>query len=140
MRDLHLSCFSARGALQDVAILQRGTASVGVVSTVGEQALALFGHGKPDEALAWIDRAFYDAQCQSHFHEFWEHRYDIRSALGERNAIEDLGKAISLAPLGPIKNRLEAALASRAADEGDRRWSAIGQNSANERHTAGYKC
>ncbi|MCW2247753.1 tetratricopeptide (TPR) repeat protein [Azospirillum fermentarium] len=77
-------------------------------------ALALLGHGEPDEALVWIDRALSDAQCQSHFHEFWEHRYEIRTALGESEMIEDLRKACSLAPAGPIRDRLESVLKSPA--------------------------
>ena len=60
--------------------------------------------------MIWIDRALQEAQCQSHFHEFWEHRYEIRTALGENDAIEDLRKACSLAPAGPIKDRLEGLL------------------------------
>jgi predicted Zn-dependent protease len=78
-------------------------------------ALALFGQGSPEEALVWIDRASQDSQCQSHFHEFWEHRYEIRTALGKIDATEDLHKACSLAPSGPIRARLEAMLASLAA-------------------------
>ncbi|MFN7288748.1 MAG: hypothetical protein ACK5TL_00260 [bacterium] len=79
-------------------------------------ALALFRQGSLQEALVWIDSAFQDSKCQSHFHEFWEHRYEIRTALGKSDATEDLDKACSLAPYGPIRARLEATLASLAAD------------------------
>jgi len=77
-------------------------------------ALGLLGQ-RPDEALVWIDRALEDARCQSHFHEFWEHRYEIRTALGESDAIEDLRTACSLAPAGPIKGCLEAVLKTLTA-------------------------
>lgn len=74
-------------------------------------AQALIGQEKAEDALVWIDRALQDTRCQSHFHEFREHRYEIRVALGHSDAIEDLRSAHSQAPSGPIKNRLERSLA-----------------------------
>jgi tetratricopeptide (TPR) repeat protein len=68
------------------------------------------------EALNWIDLALTDARCKSHLHEFWEHRYKIRVALGDRDAMEDLRKAHVLAPVGPIRNRLEMGLGLPEAD------------------------
>jgi len=73
-------------------------------------ARALLGAGRPNDALGWIDRALADEDCLSHFHEFWEHRYEIRQVLGETGAPKDLHRAISLAPAGPVKSRLETML------------------------------
>lgn len=70
-------------------------------------AQGLLSQGRFADALVWIDQALQDPKCKSHYHEFWEHRYHIRVSLGEGDAIEDLSKALALAPSGPIKNRLE---------------------------------
>lgn len=73
-------------------------------------ARAMLGLGRPAEALGWIDRALGEQACRSHFYQFWEHRYEIRRLLGEEEATEDLRMAISLAPAGPVRERLEAML------------------------------
>ncbi|RIX31858.1 hypothetical protein [Sphingomonas edaphi] len=78
-------------------------------------ALALARQGRPVEALHWIDLALDNQACCSRFHEFWEHRFEIRAALGEGDAMDDLRTAGALAPLGPIKDRLlaRAAISSK---------------------------
>lgn len=73
-------------------------------------ARAMLGNGRNNDALTWIDRALADNNCRSHFHDFWEHRYEIRQALREADAPEDLHRAISVAPAGPVKSRLEKIL------------------------------
>jgi tetratricopeptide (TPR) repeat protein len=71
-------------------------------------ALALARQSKSEEASIWIDRALDDEACSSRFHEFWDLRFQIRVALGQVDASDDLRAAISLAPAGPIRDRLLA--------------------------------
>ncbi|WP_250528256.1 hypothetical protein [Caballeronia sp. GAWG2-1] len=71
-------------------------------------ARALLVLGRPEEAINWIDRAFEDQACRSQFHQFREHRYEIRQALGDKGATDDLRAAIELAPEGAIRDRLKS--------------------------------
>jgi hypothetical protein len=47
----------------------------------------------PDEALGWIDKALARLENEHFRSEFLELRFDIRGALGDRDAVEDLVKA-----------------------------------------------
>jgi hypothetical protein len=63
-------------------------------------------------ALTWIDRALADDKAISRHDEFLELRYEIRRALGEAEALDDLKAAIGLAAEGRRRARLEAVLAA----------------------------
>ena len=66
-------------------------------------------------ALTWIDRALADDKGVSRHDEFLELRYEIRRALGEAEALDDLKAAVGLAPEGPRRSHLQAVLAAAAA-------------------------
>ncbi|ACB95927.1 hypothetical protein Bind_2314 [Beijerinckia indica subsp. indica ATCC 9039] len=66
-------------------------------------------------ALTWINRALADDRCSSRHDEFLELRYEIRRALGEASALEDLSAAVNLSAAGPRRSRLEAMLAAATA-------------------------
>ena len=66
-------------------------------------------------ALAWIDRALADDKGVSRRDEFLELRYEIRRALGEAEAVDDLKAAAGLAAEGRRRTRLLAALAAATA-------------------------
>jgi hypothetical protein len=64
-------------------------------------------------ALTWIDRALADDKCViiSRHDEFRELRYEIRKALGDADALDDLNAAVGLAAEGRRRARLQAMLA-----------------------------
>lgn len=66
--------------------------------------------GDPARALQWIDRALEHLKAERFVSEFRELRFDIRTALGDAGAKEDLRLAIDSAAPGERKNRLEAKL------------------------------
>lgn len=74
-------------------------------------ARARLSQGFPDEALGWIDRAL-SRLAGEHFRaEFLELRFEIRRALGDEGAAEDLETAISTSLKDGEKSRLRAKLA-----------------------------
>jgi len=66
-------------------------------------------------ALIWIDRALVDEKGVSRHDEFRELRYEIRRALGEADALDDLKTAVGLAAEGRRRIRLQALLAAATA-------------------------
>jgi hypothetical protein len=66
-------------------------------------------------ALTWIDRALADDKGVSRHDEFLELRYEIRRALGEAEALDDLKAAVGLAAEGRRRTRLQAVLAAETA-------------------------
>ncbi|MET4214216.1 hypothetical protein [Bradyrhizobium sp. LA2.1] len=56
-------------------------------------ARACLARGASDEALVWIDKALARLENEHFRSEFLELRFDIRDALGDRDAVEDLVKA-----------------------------------------------
>jgi hypothetical protein len=65
-------------------------------------------------ALTWINRALQDDRGASRHDEFLELRYEIRRALGDTQALEDLKAAINLAAEGRRRTRLRNLLAASA--------------------------
>ncbi len=63
-------------------------------------------------ALTWIDRALADDKGRSRRDEFLELRYEIRRALGDAEAVDDLKAAVGLAAEGRLRARLQAMLAA----------------------------
>lgn len=63
-------------------------------------------------ALIWINRALADTKGISRHDEFLELRYEIRRALGDAEALDDLRAAIGLAAEGPRRGRLQLKLAA----------------------------
>jgi hypothetical protein len=66
-------------------------------------------------ALMWIDRALADDKGVSRHDEFGELRYEIRRALGEAEALDDLKAAVGLAAEGRRRTRLQVLLAAATA-------------------------
>lgn len=66
----------------------------------------------PVEALTWIDRALAHLKTERFRAEFYEHRYDIRIALNDSAALDDLHIAIEHSEPGQqqlsLNNRLTA--------------------------------
>jgi hypothetical protein len=73
-------------------------------------ARARLGQYDAPGALAWIDRALADDKGVSRHDEFLELRYEIRRALGDRLALNDLQAALDLAADGHRRTRLQALL------------------------------
>lgn len=63
---------------------------------------------KLPEALVYIDKALADPKCASRYDEFYELRYDICSASGDQDAIDDLKKAIQESREGANRRRLQS--------------------------------
>jgi hypothetical protein len=63
-------------------------------------------------ALIWIDRALADDKGVSRHDEFRELRYEIRRALSDADALDDLRAAVDLAAAGRRRARLESVLAA----------------------------
>jgi hypothetical protein len=63
-------------------------------------------------ALTWIARALADDKGVSRHDEFLELRYEIRRALGDANALDDLKAAVGLAAEGRRRARLQLVLAA----------------------------
>ena len=63
-------------------------------------------------ALTWINRALADVKGVSGHDEFLELRYEIRRALGDAEALDDLKAAVGLAAEGRRRARLQAMLAA----------------------------
>jgi hypothetical protein len=63
-------------------------------------------------ALTWIDRALADDKGISRRDEFLELRYEIRRALGEAEALDDLKAAVAFAAEGRRRARLQFMLAA----------------------------
>jgi uncharacterized protein HemY len=63
-------------------------------------------------ALIWIERALADDKGVSRHDEFLELRYEIRRALGDPDALQDLRAAVDLAAAGRGRARLESMLAA----------------------------
>lgn len=66
-------------------------------------------------ALIWINRALADDKGVSRHDEFLELRYEIRRALGDTTALNDLRTAVDLAAEGRRRTRLQAVLAAATA-------------------------
>jgi tetratricopeptide (TPR) repeat protein len=78
-------------------------------------ARARLALGDPAAALQWIDRALEHLTAVRFESEFHELRFDIRTALRDRNAADDLRLAIDRADPGERRVRLERKLKSDAA-------------------------
>lgn len=66
--------------------------------------------GAPDEALGWIDKALAKLDNEHFRSEFLELRFDIRSELGDLDAIDDLVKARAASLKEMEGGRLDARL------------------------------
>ncbi|MDX7952413.1 hypothetical protein P7D22_14675 [Lichenihabitans sp. Uapishka_5] len=73
--------------------------------------------GDPLNALAWIDRASSSLKAEHFRSEFLELRSEIRAALGDPLAIEDLVKARKASQKAGEAGRLEARLTRVASPE-----------------------
>jgi hypothetical protein len=71
-------------------------------------ARARLGQGDPGEALIWVDKALERLSAEHFRSEFLELRFDIRTALGDIGAIEDLLKARSVSQKEMETTRIEA--------------------------------
>lgn len=79
-------------------------------------ALAELQLENPDQALLWIDRALANLTNRRFDVEFYEHRFDIRQALNDTAATEDLQKAIACSDPGNTQIRLQKKLAIMKKD------------------------
>lgn len=75
-------------------------------------ARARFAQDDAPAALTWIDRALADDKGVSRHDEFLELRYEIRRALGDASALDDLKAAVGLAAEGRRRARLQLVLAA----------------------------
>lgn len=73
-------------------------------------ARARLAQGDAPAALIWIDRALADDKGISRHDEFLELRYEIRRALGEADALDDLKAAVGFSAEGRRRTRLHQAL------------------------------
>jgi hypothetical protein len=78
-------------------------------------ARARLAQGDAAEALTWIDQALEGPTAEQFRSEFLELRYDIRAALGDRTAIDDLRAARELSQRDAEASRLERRLAGLAS-------------------------
>jgi hypothetical protein len=78
-------------------------------------ARARLAQGDVPEALTWINRALADGKGTARHDEFLELRYEIRGALGQPEAVEDLRAAVNLAADGRRRTRLQAQLVATIA-------------------------
>lgn len=78
-------------------------------------ARARLAQGDAPTALTWIDRALGDDKGISRHDEFRELRYEIRRALGDADALDDLKAAVGLSAEGRRRARLQALLAAATA-------------------------
>jgi tetratricopeptide (TPR) repeat protein len=77
-------------------------------------ARALLAQDTPREALVWIDKALQRLKAEHFLSEFLELRFDIRAALGDRGAIEDLLKARTASQKEMETARLDARIREAA--------------------------
>lgn len=77
-------------------------------------ARALLAQGDAVSALVWIDRALEGLSAEHFRSEFLELRYDIRLALGHKDAIKDLREALNTSQKRNETERLSKRLRSLA--------------------------
>lgn len=75
-------------------------------------ARARLAQGDASTALVWIDRALADDNGINSHDEFRELRYEIRIALGDPDALDDLEQAITLAAADRRRDHLQALFAA----------------------------
>lgn len=73
-------------------------------------ARARFAEGDPSDALRWINEALGRLKAEHFRSEFLELRYDIRAALGDTDALEDLKLARATSQRGNEAERLSSRL------------------------------